>query len=197
VFSLDRIKSAYEMAMERFKQRKEVPQSEIERMELIPQGQALAAKFLREKEFDILSEVEKQAGDLRKYIIEGVQETFLNNLQMPGDKDTMEANKKAMEGLLLIKKNKNALKETFGQLEHLFQYYERTMEQAFGQFKERYAAKMSASLKKLEQRTGQKIKADPEKQPGFREEWMRAVSGINNQYEQLLREQKEKIRALP
>ncbi|WP_192902778.1 DUF6657 family protein [Pelotomaculum propionicicum] len=183
--------------MERFKQRKEVPQSEIERMELIPQGQALAAKFLREKEFDILSEVEKQAGDLRKYIIEGVQETFLNNLQMPGDKDTMEANKKAMEGLLLIKKNKNALKETFGQLEHLFQYYERTMEQAFGQFKERYAAKMSASLKKLEQRTGQKIKADPEKQPGFREEWMRAVSGINNQYEQLLREQKEKIRALP
>ncbi|NLI13702.1 hypothetical protein Pmgp_00820 [Pelotomaculum propionicicum] len=197
MFSLDRIKSAYEMAMERFKQRKEVPQSEIERMELIPQGQALAAKFLREKEFDILSEVEKQAGDLRKYIIEGVQETFLNNLQMPGDKDTMEANKKAMEGLLLIKKNKNALKETFGQLEHLFQYYERTMEQAFGQFKERYAAKMSASLKKLEQRTGQKIKADPEKQPGFREEWMRAVSGINNQYEQLLREQKEKIRALP
>ncbi len=196
MFSLDRIKSAYEMAMERFKQRKEVPQSEIERMEMIPQGQAMAARYLREKEFDIIAEVERHAVDVRKFIIEGLQETFLNNIQMPGDKDTLEANKKSMEGLLLIKKNKSALKEVFGQLEHLFQYYERTMEQAFGQFKERYAAKMSASLKKLEQRTGQKIKADPEKQPGFREEWMRAVSGINNQYEQLLREQKEKIRAL-
>lgn len=182
--------------MERFKQRKEIPQSEIDRMELIPEGQALAAKYLKEKDFDLLSEAAKHPEEMRNYIIEGAQETFLSNILMPADKAAFEANRKAMDGLRLIKKNKNGLKEAFGQLEHLFQYYERTMEQAFGQFKERFAAKMNESLKTMEKRMGKKIKVDPEKQPGFREEWMRAVSGINSQYEQLLKEQKEKIRAL-
>ena len=184
------------MAMERFKQRKEVPQSEIDRMELIPKGQVLAAKYLKEKDLDLLSEAAKHPEEVRTYIIEGAQETFLSNILMPADKAALEANKKAMDGLLLIKSNKNGLKEVLGQLENLFQYYERTMEQAFGQFKERFAAKMDASLKTMEKRMGKKIKVDPEKQPGFREEWMMAVSGINAQYEQLLKEQKDKIRDL-
>jgi hypothetical protein len=196
VFNLDRIKSAYEMAMERFKQRKEIPQCEIDRMELVPVGQALAAKYLKEKDFDFLSEAGKHPEDMRNYIIEGAQETFISNILMPADKAALEANKKAMDGLLLIKRNKNGIKEALSQLENLFQYYEKTMEQALGQFKERYAVKMNASLKAMEKRAGKKINVDPEKQPGFREEWMRAVSGINNQYEQLLKEQKDKIRAL-
>jgi len=182
--------------MERFKQRKEIPQSEIDRMEFIPKGQALAAKYLKENDFDLLSEAGKHPEEMRYYIIEGAQETFLSNILMPADKAALEANKKAMDGLLLIKSNKTGLKEALGQLENLFQYYEKTMEQAFGQFKERFAAKMDASLKTIEKRMGKKIKVDPEKQPGFREEWMMAVSGINGQYEQLLREQKDKIRAL-
>lgn len=182
--------------MERFKQRKEIPQSEINRMEFVPEGQALAAKYLKEKGFDLLSEAGKHPEDMKNYILEGAQETFLSNILLPADKSALEANKRAMDGLLLIKRNKNGLKEALSQLEHLFQYYERTMEQAFGQFKERYAAKMDASLKTMEKRMGRKIKIDPEKQPGFREEWLRAVSGINGQYEQLLREQKDRIRAL-
>ena len=43
---LDRIKSAYEMAMERFQQRKEVLPEEMEKMEYISEGKALAAKYL-------------------------------------------------------------------------------------------------------------------------------------------------------
>lgn len=193
---MDRIKSAYEMAMERFKQRKEIPQNEIDKMEYTPEGKAIAAKYLREKEFDFFSEVNKFPGSMRDYILEGAQETFLNNILLPVDKATSETNKRAMEGLFLVKRDKETLKEAFSQLEHFFQYYERTLEHAYVQFKERYAAKMSATLRSLEKRVGGKIKVDPEKQPGFREEWMRAIGGINAQYEQVLGEQKERLRSV-
>ncbi|MDD4767610.1 MAG: hypothetical protein PHF87_08575 [Desulfotomaculaceae bacterium] len=49
-------------------------------------------------------------------------------------------------------------------------------------------------MKSLEEKAGVKIKLDPEKQPGFREEWTRAVSSINTQYNQILTEQKEKLK---
>jgi hypothetical protein len=191
---LDRIKSAYEMAMERFKQRKEVPPDEIEKMDHIPTGKSLAAKFLWEKDFDFSIEINKYPDKIKGYVMEGAQETFLSNIQLPVDRATLETTKKALEGIALLKVNKGALKEVSGQLEHLFNYYEKTLEQAFGQFKEMFSARVAASMKSVEKKVGGKIKIDPEKQPGFKEEWMRAVSGLNAQYNQVLAEQKELLK---
>jgi len=193
---LDRIKSAYEMAMERFKERKEVPPEEIEKMEYSTIGKTLAAKFLWEKEFEFLKEINKQPDKIKCHILAGAQEVFLNNIQMPTDKAALETTKKALEGMFIIKSNKDTLKEISGQMEHLFNYYEKTIEQAFGQFKDSFSAKMSASMKSIEQKVGGKVKIDPEKYPGFREEWMRAVSNLNDQYNNLLAEQKEKIKKI-
>ena len=193
---MDRIKSAYEMAMERFKGRKEVPPEEIEKMEYAPIGKALAAKFLWEKEFDFLQEINKHPDKIKGYILAGAQEVFLSNIQMPVDKSTLETTNKALKGMFIVKRNKDALKEISGQMEHLFNYYEKTIEQAFGQFKDSFSARMSASMGSIEQKVGSKVKIDPEKHPGFREEWMRAVSNLNEQYNNLLAEQKEKIKKI-
>lgn len=191
---MDRIRSAYEMAMERFKERKEVPPEEIEKMEYIPMGKAFAARFLWEKDFDFLQDINKYPDKIKSYLLDGAQETFLSNIQMPIDEATLKTTKKALEGMFIIKMNKDVLKEISGQMEHLFDYYEKTIEQAYGQFKDSFSAKMSASMKSIEQKVGGKVKIDPEKYPGFREEWMRAVSNLNDQYNNLLTEQKEKMR---
>lgn len=191
---MDRIKSAYEMAMERLQQRKEVPPEEIEKMDHITAGKALAAKYLNEKGLDFLSEMNKYPGKIKGYMAEGAQETFLSNIQLPVDRATLETTKKALEGITLLKENKDALREVSGQIEHLFNYYEKTVEQAFGQFKEMFSARMAASMKSLEKKVGARIKVDPEKQPGFREEWMRTVNNLNAQYNQILDEQKEKLK---
>jgi hypothetical protein len=184
------------MAMERFKERKEVPPEEIEKMEYATIGKTMAAKFLWEKEFDFLKEINKHPDKIKGHIFAGAQEVFLNNIQMPTDKATLETTKKALEGMFVIKSNKDSLKEISGQMEHLFNYYEKTIEQAFGQFKDSFSAKMSASMKSIEQKAGGKVKIDPEKYPGFREEWMRAVSNLNEQYNNLLTEQKEKMKKI-
>jgi hypothetical protein len=184
------------MAMERFKGRKEVPPEEIEKMEYVPIGKALAAKFLWEKEFDFLQEINKHPDKIKNHILAGAQEVFLSNIQMPVDKATLETTHKALGGMFIIKSNKDALKEISGQMEHLLNYYEKTIEQAFGQFKDSFSARMSASMNSIEQKVGGKIKIDPEKHPGFREEWMRAVSNLNDQYNNLLAEQKDKMKKI-
>ena len=193
---MDRIKSAYEMAMERFEQRKAVPPEEIEKLDHIPAGKALAAKYLNEKDLDLTAEMNKYPDQIRGYMAEGALETFLSNIQLPVDQAALETTNKALAGIALFKADKGALREVTGQLEHLINYYEKTIEQAYSQFKEMYSAKLSASMKSLEQRVGGKVKVDPEKQAGFREEWMRAVGSINAQYNQVLAEQKKKLKEI-
>ena len=190
---MGKVKSAYEIALERFKQRGEAPQREIDRMENVPVGKALAAIFLKQKDYNILAEIDKHPENVREYLIEGARETFLNNISLPADSSTLETNKRAMEGLFQIKNDKRGVGEIFSQLEYLFHYYEQSLTQAYSQFKESYAAKISAAL---EQRIGTRMKVDPEKQPGFREEWMKYLSRLNSQYEGLLAEQKEKLRRI-
>ncbi len=191
---MDKIKSAYEMAMERFQQRKQVSPEEMEKAEYIPAGKMLAAKFLNEANFDLLSGINNYPVKIREYIAAGAQETFLSNIQLPGDRATSETIKKALAGIALLKADKRALNEVTGQLEHLFNYYRSATQQAFTQFKEQFAARMTASMKSLEEKAGIKFKIDVEKQPGFREEWTKVINSINTQYNKILAEQREKLR---
>ncbi len=193
---MSKIKTAYEMALERFKAREEVPQAEIDRMEYIPVGKGLAANFLKEANYDLTSEINKYPAAFKEYLIEGAQETLLNNISLPAEEETIKTNRKSMQGLLEIKRNKQAINAVYSQMEHLFQYYTQTLAQTYRQFKESFTAKINDTVKMMEQRTGTKVKADPEKQPGFREEWMKHLGRLNNQYETALAEHKEKLRRI-
>ncbi|MDD4238846.1 MAG: hypothetical protein PHT62_09885 [Desulfotomaculaceae bacterium] len=191
---MDRIKSAYEMALERFKQRKEVPQAEMDRIEYEPVGKTAAVIFLREKDYELTAEVMKYPQQFQGYVLEGIQKTLLSNLLPPLDKETLESNLRAMQGILLVKKDKAAVQEVLGQLENLFKYYEQALAQTYSQFKQQFTEKLSPSIRAMEKRTGKKVNIDPEKQPGFMDEWNKVVGHLNAQYEQVLDEQKEKLR---
>lgn len=88
------------------------------------------------------------------------------------------------------------MREVFSQMEYLFQYYEQALAQAYSQFKENFAAKINSTVKSLEKRAGAKLKVDPEKQPSFREKWIKVLGRLNGQYEIILEEQKEKLRKI-
>lgn len=184
------------MAMERFQQRKEVPKEEIERMEYVPAGKSIAAAFLREKNYDLRAEIHRHSKNVRDYIIEGVVETLLHNIQFPTDDNSRETSKRAAEGLFQVKKDRQALKQSLDQLDHLFKYYGRSYDQAYQNFKEAFGARLSASQKSLEKQTGMKVKIDPEKHPAFREEWLGMVGQLNMQFEKILFEEKEKIKGI-
>jgi hypothetical protein len=91
------------MAIERFQLRKEVPQEEMDRMKYEPVGKTAAAIFLGEKDYDLMVEAAKCPQQFLGYVHEGIQKTLLSNLLPPLDKETLESNLRAMQGLLLIK----------------------------------------------------------------------------------------------
>ncbi|RJQ24640.1 MAG: hypothetical protein C4589_12630 [Peptococcaceae bacterium] len=190
---MEKIKTAYEKAMERFQQ-KEVSPAELDRLEYLPKGKALAAAFLNEKNLDLAAELAKYPAQFRPYVLEGARETFLQNILLPSDETIGRNNKRALEGIFLLKQDKHALGEISSQMEHLFEYYRQALAQAATNYKESFTARMGAAQKALEKRAGRKVKINPEKHPGYREGWLKMVGRLNAQYESALNEQKQKLR---
>ena len=193
---MGRIKSAYEKAMERYQQREAVSEEDIRKMEYIFTGKALAAKYLNNKDLDLLAAIDQYQNKIREYIVEGAMKTFISNIRLPADKTTFETNQQAMNGIGLLKTDKKAYSEVAGQLEQLLHYYESATKQAFEQFKERFSVQMAESMKSLEKKVGVKLKINPEKQPGFWEEWSKVIGSIDTQYDQVLKKQKEKLQGI-
>jgi len=194
VIPLDKIKSAYEMAMERFQQRDEVPKKEIDRLDSIPVGKAMAAAYIRENNYDLIAEISKQPAENRKYIIEGIHETFINNIQLPMEQHIADQNKRVMSGMLSIVENVEEVAAVFVQLTHLFNYYEQVSTQAYGQMKDAYRAKVMESARKIGNNNITEESIDPERYAGFREEWLRTRTRLNEQYQGALKESKDNLR---
>jgi hypothetical protein len=167
-------------------------------VEQVPKGHAAAARFLRkEKDFDLIAELEGHSQEAQVYVKQGMEETFLRNIQLPQSESAMENNERAIEGLLLIKKDKNALRGIASELEHLFRYYEQALEHAYSNVKQSFTARFAQTQRALEKQIGAKVNIDVERQPGFREELLRVQGQLDAQYEAILTEQKQKIKKIP
>lgn len=186
------IKTAYEKAMERV-EKMNIAGIDLTGLEYVPKGHAAAAMFLNEKDFDIAAELGSYEEGKRFYVKQGMEETFLRNIQLPQNDFAVENNKRAMEGLLAIKQNQDALRQIFSELEYLFHYYEQSFEHAYSNLKESYSTRMEKAQEALERQTGARVKIDVERQPGFQEEWLRVQGRLDTQYEAVLAEQKAKI----
>lgn len=192
---MSKIKTAYEKAMERLSSLN-LDSVNVASIEYTPKGNAAAARFLEEKDFNLLAELQQYGEDVRGYVLKGIEETFLRNIQLPKDGLTQETNKRAMEGLLLIKKDKGALRQVFSELEYLFTYYTQALDHTYDNLKESFSARLAPTQKAIEQQLGAKLKVNVERHPAFLEEWMRLQQQLDTQYEAVLNEQKEKIRRI-
>ncbi|HIE13142.1 MAG TPA: hypothetical protein EYP63_06935, partial [Desulfotomaculum sp.] len=135
---MDRIKTAYEKALERIS-KMNLADVDVSSVEYIPKGGAVAARFLRDKDFDLIAELEKYSEDVRGYVREGILEALLRNIQLPKDEQAQDANRRAMDGLLAIKKDKRVLKQIFSELEYLFNYYMQAVAHSYANLKESFA----------------------------------------------------------
>jgi hypothetical protein len=182
--------------MERFEQREAVAPEEIERMRRLPQGRAMATDYLLEKNYDLAAEINKNPAEIREYLMDGMQEIFINNIQLPMDEQAVDINLKALSGLMLIKKEKEMVLAVYEQLKHLFSNYEQASTQAYGQLKEQYRAKIMDAAKTMGYDDITEQSAEPERYPGFREDWLRTRARVNDQYQNLMQEQKNKLREI-
>lgn len=191
----ERIKTALEKALERAESLAQVSNEKLLEIEYLPRGRALAGKYMTST-IDIPSELNSFPEDVRKYVVQGIEESLLQNILMPENENSMEIIRKALHGLSYIKEDKQGLDHITGELGYLFNYYQEAQEQVKGNVHAKLSHAFQSAKQQLASQYGGQIDFDIEQQPEFRREMLKAMGHVNQQFENALKQVKDKIKVL-
>lgn len=190
----EEMKSAYERAMERIRDLEEPSKEEVLTWKFVPEGEKLAARFLKE-EFNLATELAKFKDEERSYVSRGAEEVLLRNIILPIHDTARKNNKRAMEAIKSIKKDKAAVENVFTKMRRVFDHYtsegEQQRKQAYEMLKQDFQAKLQQAMR--QQGIPPNTRINVESQPQFQEEWHMTLSQMDAQYNQLLDEYKREL----
>jgi hypothetical protein len=192
------IKSAREIAMEKVAEMGEVTEEERLSWKYVPEGEKLAAAYLK-KDVNLAAELGKYDEKAASYIKEGASSILLRNIDLPTSEPVRKKNKKAMEGIKALKKDKVAVENVFSKIRNIFNHYaeqgEPQRRRAYEQLKAEFSARVQEAVKK-QLGTVVGLNIDIENQPQFQEEWRRVRLQFDSQYLTLLNEYKQELAAI-
>ena len=192
------IKSAREIAMEKIAKLGEPTEEERLEWKYIPEGEKLAARYLKQ-DGELLPELGKFGKREAKYILRGINNVLIKNINLPKDEANKRNNKLALEGIKAIKTDKNRTDAILNQIKHVFNHYseqgDKQIKQAYATLKNEFQAKVEQAL---QQQGGNMagVRIDIEKQPQFQEEWRKLKAQLEGQYDQVLEEYKQQLAAI-
>jgi len=195
---MDEMKSAYERAMERAEGLGKASEEDLTKWKCIPEGEKLAARYLKE-EYDISTELGKYDEKVRRYVTEGAQGVFIRNIDLPRNDVAKKRNKKVMEAIKELKRDKVGIENVYTKMRRVFNHYEKEGEQ---QRRQTYEAVKRDFEAKLMQAAQQQIGAPPppkinvDSHPQFQQEWRRILAQLDSQYLRLLDEYKREITSI-
>jgi len=192
---MDEMKSAYERAMERAESLGKASEEDLGKWKYIPEGTKLAARYLKD-EFDLATEIGKYDEKVRQHVVQGAQEAFIRNIDLPRNELAKKKNKKVMEAIKELKRDKVGIENVYTKLRRVFSHYEKEGEQ---QRRQTYEAVKRDFETKLMQAAQKQIGTSPpprvnvETHPQFQQEWRRVLAQLDSQYLRLLEEYKKEI----
>lgn len=193
------IKSAREIAMAKVEKLGGATEDERLKWKYIPEGEKLAARYAQE-DCNLVAELSQYEENAKNYIIRGACDVLLRNIGLPGSDAAKRNNKKAMEGLKILKNDKAAVENVFSKIRRVFDHYaeqgEQQRKQAYESLKVEFADKVQQALQQ-QLGTSTKINIDVESQPQFHEEWQKLQNQLDLQYLTLLDEYKKELLNLP
>ena len=192
------IKSAYEIAMEKINQIESATPEERLKWKFVPKGEELAGKYLKD-DINLVAELSKYNDLEKKYVTQGISAILVRNIDLPKNDAVKKTNRKVMDGIKLIKKDKGAVENVFSKLRYIFNHYaeqgEAQKKEAYEQVKEQFMIKLQQALQ--QQGTAARMNnIDVERQPQFQEEWRKMLIRLDSQYLQHLNEYKHELLAL-
>ena len=192
------IKSAREIAMQKLENLEEVTEEERLKWKFVPKGEELAARYFKE-DCNLVVELSQYQDNERKYIVEGAEEILTRNINMPKNDLAKKNNRRAMEGLKLLKDDKASVENVYSKIRHIFNHYleqgEQQRKQAYESLKTQFEAKVQQAAQQ-QLGTMMMVKVDVERQPQFREEWRKVLTQLDSQYLQHLDEYKLELSAI-
>jgi len=196
---MDDIKSAREIAMEKVKELGEVTDEERLRWKYVPEGERLAAEYLKEGG-NLVTKLGQYEKNVAEYVIAGMSETMVRNIDLPRNDLAKKNNRKAMDGLKAIKNDKVSVENVYSKLRRIFNHYleqgAQQRKQAYEELKAEFGAKIQQALQQ-QLGTFWQGEIDVEKQPQFQEEWHKIQAQLDSQYITLLNEYKQELLTIP
>lgn len=193
----DRIKTAYERAMERIKDL-EAPTKE-NRLEWkgVPAGNKLAAEYLK-GEGDLASAVQKTEAELRPYVLRGILEVLTANVQLPRTDAVQKTTDRALEGIRTALRGKPQVKEIIGRAQYVSEQFRtfgnQQRQQVYDQLKQQFTAQVQQALRRKGVAADANINV--ETTPEFQQEWRRVRLQLDQQYDQHLDDFRKEIKSL-
>jgi len=189
------MKSAFERAMERAESLGKASEEDLRKWKYLPEGERLAAKYLKD-ECDLAAEIGRYDDNVRQHVVEGAQGILVKNIDLPRNELAKRTNKKAMEAIKELKRDKVSVENVYTKLRRIFNHYEQEGEQQRRQAYEDLKRDVEARMQQaMEQQLGAAapMKINVETQPQFQQEWRRTLAQLESQYLRLLDEYKQEI----
>jgi hypothetical protein len=169
------IRSAREIAMEKVAQLDDATPEERLSWKYRPEGEHLAARYLKDDE-SLLAGVGRFDENVQRFVRGGAADVLIRTITLPRTDYVKNVNRKAMEGLRLLKNDKAQLENVFSRIRQLFAHYADQVEKQLGSL------------------SGANI--DVEKLPQFQQEWRKVLGQLDSQYLVLLKDYKDGMIAL-
>ncbi len=140
--------------------------------------------------------MKKYNNEARKIITSSINDILLRNISLPRNEAARRNNKKAMDGIKVLKNDKVAVENVFSKMRHVLDHYiqegAEQKKQAYESLKKEFDDKIQEAIR---QKTGvnAQVNIDVEKQPQFLEEWQRLQAQMEAQYLTLLDEYKQEL----
>ncbi len=196
---MDEIKSAREIAAEKIARLGEATEEERLEWKYVPEGEKLATRYITEGS-NLALELGKYDEKVRKYITRGVSNVLVTSISLPDSDLAKRNNKRAMDGLKLVKTNQTAVENTYSQMRRIFDHYlgqgAEQRQQAYETLKAEFEAQVKQALQQQLAVFGQ-LQVNVERQPQFQAEWRRRQTQLDAQYIKLLNELKHELAAIP
>jgi len=189
------IKSAREIAMEKVEKLGTATDEERLRWKYVPEGEKLAAKYLKQ-DYNLVTALSKYEESVRKYVTAGAGDVLVRNINLPNSDLAKRNNKRAMDGLKTLKRDKVDVENVYSRIRNIFSHYteqgEQQRKQAYESLKTEFEVKLQQAL---QQQLGSLVgvRIDVERQPQFQEEWRRLQTQLDSQYLKLLEECKQEL----
>jgi len=192
---MDEMKSAFEKAMEKVEKIEKASEGELLKWKYIPEGQRLAVRYLKD-ECNLTAELGKYEDKAKRFIVEGAEEILLRNINLPANYFARKNNKKAMEAIKALKRDKAGVENVYSKIRRIFAHYEQEGEQQRRQAYEMLRQDFQGKIQQAIQKQGglpAGAKINIESQPQFQQEWRMVLTQLDSQYQKLLEQYKQEI----
>ena len=194
----DRIKSAFEKAMERVEKLEPPPREKQLEWKGVPEGNRLAAEHLR-GEVDLGAAVEKHSAEERPYVLRGAIDVLTANIHLPRDDAALRSNDRALDGLRSIFRDKPQVEEIVGRVKYVIEQYvsygQQQQQQMYEQLKQQFTAQVQEALRQ-QPGLANNASINVESLPEFQQERLRMKVRLDQQYEEHLETYRQEFKSL-